>query len=227
MFIFYELDVCVFSISLCWSPPFQCDGIWDGSFWRYLFRLPEVMRVEPHDRTSAFVRSVRDTRIFSLCSREEYRSTYWEGCYLQARNRAFTKNQTSRHLDLGLFSLQNCENINVLCKPPRIWDFVIAAQTDEGSNPVSKALHYSHGLMGKRSHRNWNLWQRPVLPTIRYTVSNSEASCFLPKHVEKSLNRLLVGKKCRVSSPTQSLGVISSLMPSSSLYMCSSMLGPT
>lgn len=185
------------------------------------------MRVEPHDRTSAFVRSVRDTRIFSLCSREEYRSTYWEGCYLQARNRAFTKNQTSRHLDLGLFSLQNCENINVLCKPPRIWDFVIAAQTDEGSNPVSKALHYSHGLMGKRSHRNWNLWQRPVLPTIRYTVSNSEASCFLPKHVEKSLNRLLVGKKCRVSSPTQSLGVISSLMPSSSLYMCSSMLGPT
>ena len=44
------------------------------------------------------------------------------------------------------------------------------------------------------------------------TVSNSEASCFLPKHVEKSLNRLLVGKKCRVSSPTQSLGVISSLM---------------
>lgn len=60
MFIFYELNVCVFSVSLCWSPPFQCDGIWDGSFGRYLFRLPEVMRVEPHDRTSAFIRRGRD-----------------------------------------------------------------------------------------------------------------------------------------------------------------------
>lgn len=143
MFIFYELNVCVFSISLCWSPPFQCDGIWGGNFGRYLFRLPEVMRVEPHDRTSAFIRRGGDTRIFSLCTRERYMSTYWDGCYLQARKRAFTKNQTIRHLDLGLLSLQNCENINVLCKPPSMWHFVIATQTDEGSNPVSEALRYS------------------------------------------------------------------------------------
>lgn len=145
---------------MCVSFQYHCAEVLLPMWWylrwklgRYLFRLPEVMRVEPHDRTSAFIRRGRDTRIFSLCTRERHMSTYWEGCYLQARKRAFTKNQTIRHLDLGLSALQNCENINVLCKPPSMWHFVIATQTDEGSNPVSKALCYSHGLMGKKHLR--------------------------------------------------------------------------
>lgn len=35
--------------------------------------------------------------------------------YLQARKRTLTRNQMSRHLDLGLLRVQNCEKLNFYC----------------------------------------------------------------------------------------------------------------
>lgn len=49
-----------------------------------------------------------ETREFALSSHSV--RTQQEDSYLQARESALTRNWTGEHLDLGLPSLQNCEN---------------------------------------------------------------------------------------------------------------------
>ena len=80
----------------------------ERAFGRYL-GLDEVMGVGPHDEISALIK--RDTRelptLLSIPS-VMLRIQQEDGC-LQLRKKVLTRNQVCRQLDLGLPSLQNCE----------------------------------------------------------------------------------------------------------------------
>ena len=66
----------------------------------------------------------------TLLPREDTVRKFW----LWTRKRALTRMQPCWHLDHGLPSLQNCEQqISIVYKPPSLWYFVIAAQTDYGN----------------------------------------------------------------------------------------------
>ena len=67
---------------------------------------------------------------FAHTLRRGYVKTQREDSSLQACGRALTRNQTDRTLDLGIPSLQNCENKFLLFKPPSLRYSVAAAQAD-------------------------------------------------------------------------------------------------
>ena len=53
---------------------------------------------------------------------------------LWSRKWVLTRDQTCRHLDLGLPGLQNCEKeVSVVCKPLGLWCVAMAAQVDLNS----------------------------------------------------------------------------------------------
>lgn len=84
------------------------------------------MKVESPDGISVPIRREANARSLSLCHVRTQ-----QGSHLQARKQALTRSPICWHLDLGLSSLHNCEKrMPVVCKPPGLWFFVIAAWAD-------------------------------------------------------------------------------------------------
>lgn len=87
-----------------WSPNLLCDCIWGWDLW-------EVIRVRWGHEGGGLIMGLGGffrrggEKSPSLC----HVRTQWRSSRLQPRKRAVTRNWTSQCLDLGLPSLQNCE----------------------------------------------------------------------------------------------------------------------
>ena len=85
----------------------------------------------PHEGISALVRRGRESSVsLSLCELMKKRSCEQDGSCLPEEE-ASEWNPLCQHLDLRVPSLQHCEKQISVVSATHLWDFVVAAQTDQ------------------------------------------------------------------------------------------------